>query len=235
MRQSHAILIKSLTAFKTPNHVLEKILPQVPVDNAISAVSQADYSASHALPESVRVVQRGWLNSNQVLLADGDSHVLIDSGFHSHSDTTLALLKRHCRHVSRLINTHCHSDHIGGNAAVAERYGCPITVSALDAPSLEPWDDDAFWMGYTDQYTPQFQATDKLSPGDSFFAGDSEWQAIAAPGHANGALIFYSPQHRVLITGDALWEHGMGAILPREGDKPGNDGRAGNARCDREA
>lgn len=188
--------------------------------NAISAVSQADRLENYGLPESIRVLVRGWLNCNQILLADGDAQVLIDSGYHTHSRQTLALLERHCQQLSRLINTHGHSDHVGGNAAVAERYGCPITVSALEAPDLDPWDDEAFWMGYADQYTPPFRYADTLSPGDTFLAGSTEWQAIAAPGHAMGALIFHSPQHRLLVTGDALWERGMGAVMPREGDNP---------------
>jgi glyoxylase-like metal-dependent hydrolase (beta-lactamase superfamily II) len=173
------------------------------------------------LPKKVGVIVRGWLNCNQILLADGDAHVLIDSGYYTHAQETLALLKANCAQVSRLINTYRHSDHIGGNAAVAERYGCPITVSALEAPNLEPWNDDALWMRYADQFAPRFRFTDTLSPGEAFNAADTQWQALAAPGHAMGALVFYSPEHRLLISGDALWRHGLGAIIPREGENLG--------------
>jgi glyoxylase-like metal-dependent hydrolase (beta-lactamase superfamily II) len=170
------------------------------------------------LPNKVGVIVRGWLNCNQVLLADGDAHVLIDSGYHTHAQETLALLHAKCTRVSRLINTHSHSDHVGGNAAVAERYGCPITVSALEAPDLDPWSDEAFWMNYADQFAPRFRFTDTLSPGAVFHAADTDWQALAAPGHAMGALVFHSPEHRLLISGDALWRHGLGAVMPREGE-----------------
>lgn len=95
---------------------------------------------------------------------------------------------------------------------------CPITVSALEAASLDPWDDGAFWVRYADQFTPRFEFTDTLSPGDVFAAAEAEWHTLAAPGHAAGALIFYLPKRRLLITGDALWEHGMGVILPLYGD-----------------
>lgn len=175
---------------------------------------------SQSLPDGVTVLVRGWLNCNQILLADGDAHYLIDTGYHSYARQTLHLLEAHTSRVSRIINTHSHSDHIGGNAALAAHYGCPVTVSALEAPSLDPWDDDAFWLSYADQHVPQFRFTDTLAPGDMFRAGDTEWQVFAAPGHAMGALIFYSPKWRALITGDALWEHGLGAIMPREGHNP---------------
>ncbi len=34
--------------------------------------------------------------------------------------------------------------------------------------------------------------------------------ALAAPGHDMGALVFYNPEHRILISGDALWQNGYG-------------------------
>ncbi len=48
--------------------------------------------------------------------------------------------------------------------------------------------------------------------------GDLEWRALAAPGHDMGALVFYNAEHRILISGDALWEHGFGFVMPPEVD-----------------
>jgi glyoxylase-like metal-dependent hydrolase (beta-lactamase superfamily II) len=33
-----------------------------------------------------------------------------------------------------------------------------------------------------------------------------------------GALVFYNAEHRILISGDALWEHGFGFVMPLEVD-----------------
>jgi glyoxylase-like metal-dependent hydrolase (beta-lactamase superfamily II) len=46
--------------------------------------------------------------------------------------------------------------------------------------------------------------------------GDLEWEAIAAPGHDMGALMYWNPEHRILISGDALWQHGFGIVFPPE-------------------
>lgn len=177
------------------------------------------------LPLQVKVLVRGWLNCNQVVLRGKEGKVLIDSGYHSHAARTLDLLRGVLGDapLQRLVNTHCHSDHIGGNAAVARRYGCPISVPVGEAPYLEPWDGRAFWMGYADQYVEPFAFSDTLAPGDTLFAGDLEWQVLAAPGHDDGALIFYCPEHGILISGDALWEHGLGVIMPREAPNPALD------------
>jgi glyoxylase-like metal-dependent hydrolase (beta-lactamase superfamily II) len=45
-----------------------------------------------------------------------------------------------------------------------------------------------------------------------------EWQSLAAPGHADPTLVFYNAQHRILISADALWEHGFGFVPPRAWD-----------------
>jgi glyoxylase-like metal-dependent hydrolase (beta-lactamase superfamily II) len=38
---------------------------------------------------------------------------------------------------------------------------------------------------------------------------------LAAPGHDMGALVFYNPEHRILVSGDALWENGYGFVMPQ--------------------
>ena len=45
--------------------------------------------------------------------------------------------------------------------------------------------------------------------------GDLEWRMLAAPGHDMGALVFYNPEHRILVSGDALWENGYGFVMPQ--------------------
>jgi glyoxylase-like metal-dependent hydrolase (beta-lactamase superfamily II) len=53
------------------------------------------------------------------------------------------------------------------------------------------------------------------------------WEAIAAPGHDMDALMFWCASKRILISGDALWERGMGFVWPsREGDAPNSNIRA---------
>jgi hypothetical protein len=44
--------------------------------------------------------------------------------------------------------------------------------------------------------------------------GETDWVALAAPGHDPNSLIFYCEQHRCLISADALWENGFGVVFP---------------------
>jgi glyoxylase-like metal-dependent hydrolase (beta-lactamase superfamily II) len=168
------------------------------------------------LPRSIQVLQRGWLSCNNVLLAGPEGVTLVDSGYGDHAPQTLALVDHALagRRLTWLVNTHCHSDHMGGNHAVQERYGCRTTIPAGEAPLIDAWDEDALVLGFADQRAERFRYDDTLAIGDAFRMGELDWQAIGAPGHDPHALMFHAPAERVLIAGDALWEDGFGIIFP---------------------
>ena len=83
-----------------------------------------------ALPPGLHLFERDWLSSNGVLLVDRESATLIDSGYVKHAAMTEALVARVLgpRSLDRVINTHLHSDHCGGNARLRNAWGCQIVV-----------------------------------------------------------------------------------------------------------
>lgn len=175
-----------------------------------------------SLPPQIHVFVRDWLSSNNVLLRSRDGHVLIDTGYVRHAPLTLALLASDrgigMDALAWIVNTHCHSDHIGGNAALVEKYGCPVAVPRDEAPLVERWDETALWYSYCDQRADRFSVDQALVPGTTHVWGDLEWRALAAPGHDMAALVFHNAEHRILISGDALWENGFGVVMPPEVD-----------------
>lgn len=176
------------------------------------------------LPPTVRPIVRGWLNCNQVVLRAPGDNAVIDSGYCTHRERTLELLAGPAglegEPLERLINTHCHSDHMGGNAAIASAYGCRIIIPAGEVKNVEPWTPQSAWMEKFDQRADPFRFDGTLGAGDTFAGGGFEWQAHAAPGHDMDALVFFEAGNRILVSGDALWADGMGLVWPEEGANP---------------
>lgn len=176
------------------------------------------------LPDSMRVFERGWLSSNNILFFDDDAHggcALVDSGYLTHAPQTVALVQHALQGKSlrRLLNTHLHSDHCGGNAALHALYGCHTRVPAAQVSDVRRWDTDALSYGPTGQECARFtlpanDADASLVDGMTVRLGGFDWQVISAPGHDPHAVILFSPDTRVLISADALWERGFGVIFP---------------------
>lgn len=171
------------------------------------------------LPSSVRVIVRDWLNANHIVLIGRQRTVLIDSGYGRDTAHTLAQVSAILdgRPLDWLVNTHCHSDHMGGNAQVHRAHRCRVSIPRDEAPLIDAWDERALWLSYADQRCERFSFDDTIVAGDSFDWGDLCWQAIAAPGHDMAALMFFCEEAGVLISGDALWKNGFGIVMPGSG------------------
>jgi len=167
------------------------------------------------LPAQLRVIERGWLSSNNIVCLEGDGATLVDSGYVGHAAQTVELVKSvvAARHLTRLINTHSHSDHIGGNAALQRAFGCAILIPAGIEQHIAEWNEEALLLGPAAQRGDRFRHDGVIVPGDEFAMGGLTWRALAAPGHDMEALVFHCPQERLLISGDALWQDGFGIVF----------------------
>jgi glyoxylase-like metal-dependent hydrolase (beta-lactamase superfamily II) len=168
------------------------------------------------LGPGLHVLERGWLSSNNVLLDDDDGATLIDTGHCVHAPQTVALLRqllggRPLRHV---INTHLHSDHCGGNAAVQREWAPDVRVPCGSLKAVQDWDEQALSYRPTRQRCERYSAQGSVAPGQVLRIGQRDWQVMAAPGHDPESVILFDARHGVLIAADALWENGFGVVFP---------------------
>jgi len=169
------------------------------------------------LPAGISVLERGWLSSNNILIQGAANSTLIDSGYCTHAAQTLALVKATLQHrpLDVLLNTHLHSDHCGGNAALQAAYPQAQTlIPGGQAHWVHAWNVDALGFAPTGQICPRFAFDNVLQPGSELLLGDLMWQVHAAPGHDPHSIILFEPASRLLVSADALWQRGFGVVFP---------------------
>jgi glyoxylase-like metal-dependent hydrolase (beta-lactamase superfamily II) len=172
----------------------------------------------------VTVFERGWLSSNNILITGqrGDT-ALVDTGYAVHAELTVALVDAALQGapLTRILNTHLHSDHCGGNAALHARWGSAVSVPAPMFQAAGEWNQDLLLFRSTDQHCDRFPVHDALVHGTSVKLGGIEWEVHRAPGHDPDAIMLFQPDARVLISGDALWENRIAVNFPALAGEPG--------------
>lgn len=116
-----------------------------------------------------------------------------------------------------LYNTHCHLDHVFGNAFVAATYGLELCVHEGEVPVLDavPQVCKMYGVPYT---KPSPNPGKFLTPGATIAFGTSELRILLTPGHSPASLSFFSEASRILIAGDVLFNGSIGRT-----DLPGGD------------
>ncbi|KRC30307.1 MBL fold metallo-hydrolase [Acidovorax sp. Root219] len=174
-------------------------------------------SAAPFLPPEIAVLERGWLSANNILFIGHYDTAVVDTGYCSHAEQTVALVQAALggRPLDRVLNTHLHSDHCGGNAALQKAWPRALTsIPPGQARHVRQWDAYALSYTPTGQQCPPFRADCLLDPGSCVLLGDRTWQVHAAPGHDTHSVVLFEPRDAILISADALWENGFGVVFP---------------------
>jgi glyoxylase-like metal-dependent hydrolase (beta-lactamase superfamily II) len=165
----------------------------------------------------VTVFERGWLSANNVLIQGEGPTALVDSGYGSHAAQTTALVSQALgsRRLDMLLNTHLHSDHCGGNAALKILYPDLKTLIPPGlAHAVTAWDENLLTYTPTGQHCPRFVHDGLLAPGTSLRLGSWTWQIHGAKGHDPHSIVLFQPDNRLLLSADALWHNGFGVVFP---------------------
>ena len=156
---------------------------------------------------------------NTYLLYDESKEaIIIDPGcYEKHEQEKLKeFIQKNKLKVNKLLNTHCHIDHVLGNAFVKREFGVNLWIHEIEKPYLKAVSSYAFNYGFAN-----YESTDAdkfLVPGEKIHFGHSELDILFVPGHAPGHLAFYSAKDKMLIGGDVLFQSSIG-----RSDLPGGD------------
>jgi glyoxylase-like metal-dependent hydrolase (beta-lactamase superfamily II) len=162
------------------------------------------------LPGWVTWQRRPFPDAN-LLLLHGRNAALVDSGFVGHAQETAAWVRAHGVHLALVVNTHWHSDHVGGNALL-QAAGAGIAASAPDSYAVARRDPGCCQAEYLDQPVAPYSVNEQLEDGQILRLGDADWQVVRTPGHTPGHLSLWQPDERLLVVGDAVSDYDVGWV-----------------------
>lgn len=152
-------------------------------------------------------------SENTYVIADahGDA-IIIDPGMtDGDEDSILFEYLAEEQLTPRLIlNTHCHLDHILGNAAVAEKYGIELWCHEKEIAVIERAAATSLMFGIP--YRPSVMPARTIDEGESIAIGEIRLSTLFVPGHAPGHLAFVCEAERVVFSGDVLFQGSVGRV-----------------------
>ena len=150
---------------------------------------------------------------NVLILVDEDTNdaIVIDPGmlYPEELQKFDEVIREEGLHLTQIVNTHQHLDHIFGANAVKDKYGIPLAASPSDDTFGQSVATHAARFGIKAGAKPVVRDI-ALADGDTITVGKSTLHVLAVPGHTPGGLAFYCPEQKFIITGDSLFRGSIG-------------------------
>lgn len=155
-----------------------------------------------------------------LLYDDSGESALIDPGCHTASERRELeefIVKEELK-VTQLLNTHCHIDHVLGNAWAIKKFNLNLKIHPNEVPTLksvEVYAPNYGFHGYESSEASEF-----LVEGDEISVGKEKLKVIFVPGHSPGHVVFYHEASQQCMGGDTLFRGSIGRT-----DLPGGNHR----------
>lgn len=153
-----------------------------------------------------------------VLYDETGSCVIIDPGCNSFEEEARIshFIESNNLKPERLINTHCHIDHVLGNLFISNKYNLPLEIHKGEQTVLD------FVPQMSSMYGIPFKGNPSnikyIEAGEDIHFGNTVLQVLFTPGHSPASLSFFHEASKTLIAGDVLFEGSIGRT-----DLPGGD------------
>lgn len=138
--------------------------------------------------------------------------VVIDPGcYHRHErDELVAYIEDSGLKLEMVLNTHCHIDHILGNATLVNRYKVPLVAHKDDLYNLVG--AEAFARMYGLSIDPSPEPDRFIEEGDVIHFGNTELEVLFTPGHSKGHVSFFHRDSQQVWSGDVLFKDSVGRV-----------------------
>lgn len=145
-----------------------------------------------------------------LLYNESNKAIIIDPGcyFTAEQETLKNFITDTQLEPVRLLNTHCHLDHVFGNKWVHDTWKLELHIHSGEEQMLKlaPLSGEKWGLPFKNYEGPLHF----LNEGDSIFLGDDELKVILAPGHSPASICFYCEKQQFIIGGDVLFRESIG-------------------------
>ncbi len=150
------------------------------------------------------------MENTYVIYEAGGEAWIVDPGCSNRQeeDQLSRFISQHNLQVTRLINTHCHVDHVLGNYFVKNLYRVPLFIHPLEDPVLRSVKAYAPAYGFAG-----YQETEPdgwLHENELLKLGTHQLKVLFVPGHSPGHVALYNEADKWLLGGDILFDGSIG-------------------------
>jgi hydroxyacylglutathione hydrolase len=159
-----------------------------------------------------------FMENTYILYDETKEAVIIDPGCHEKTEKSalMQFIKDHGLTPVKLLNTHCHIDHVLGNSFVKSSYDIPLWIHEEELPilkSIPAYAGNYGFHTYQESHPDHF-----IREGETIKFGNTLLKTLFVPGHSPGHLVFYAEADKIAIAGDTLFDGSIGRT-----DLPGGD------------
>jgi hydroxyacylglutathione hydrolase len=145
---------------------------------------------------------------------EADHGLIVDPG--EEADRILGAVDSLGLEIDAILVTHCHFDHIGAVAPVAEATGAPVWCPEIEVPVLADIMSYVPWPGFGPYES--YDADETVTGGEHLTLAGLEIDVVFTPGHSPGHVTYAIPDEGALFSGDVLFKGSVGRT-----DLPGGD------------
>ena len=157
-----------------------------------------------------RFIFNPFQQNTYLLYTDTKECAIVDPGCYTQEerDEMEAFIESKGLNPTLLLNTHCHVDHILGNAFVKRRYNLSPMAHRDEVELLQMAVEHGSMYGFTVDAPPPIGSF--IEDGQIIKLGNSDILALYVPGHSAGSLAFVCKEEKIVLTGDVLFAGSIG-------------------------